>query len=485
MWTKYICYTFSIGNLLFALMKLSKSSSIQTSEFVSAILVFFFLAMLVLIPSANANWLVNWQAGAFVEYTDNVLRSDTDEESDYVLEPRASITATHLGPRFDASIGADTEYRGYSEGTIGDRNDANLDAQLEWKISPNLFVWTFEDHFSSEFPIDIRDAPNQRNQQNVNTFVTGPTFTPRIFKHTFLNLQGRYANTQTERSNIDNDRLQGTVGIVRELTPNSTISLNYLHEDVKFHEKTTRPSTDGNVDFARNDYYLGYGITRPSLGIEATLGYTKINRDTGPNKSSEGNNSSISIDYTINSTSSLGFNAYDSFTDTSSNSVGGSEFGLGGGFGGVGGIPGIGGGDNEFGDIDLITTGDTSDVQGFSLSYNKRFTKLGTEFQIFNREEDYDLVDFNDREVNGATVTFTLPYSSLLLFGLSGEYRESDFDIGDRDDNDKYIELSSTYFYTRNWRFESSVDYRERDSDQQGSDFDAYEFRVGIVYSNF
>ncbi len=446
--------------------------------------VFLFTPMI-----AQANWRVDWEAGLFVEYTDNVRRTDSNEDSDVVIEPRGSINATHLGPKFDAEISAESEYRGYSDGTIGNRNDFDLDAILDWKISPELFTWTFEDHFSTEFPIDIRDAPNQQNQQNVNTFVTGPTFTPEIFSNTRLNFEGRYLNTQSESSNIDNDRLQGTVGIIRDINTSSSISLNYSTESVNFDDDNEDPLTEGNVDFDRHNYYVQYDHTRSSLGVSAQVGFTKINRDSGPNKTSDGANNSIDINYTINSTSSLGLNAYDGFSDTSTDSLDGGSFGLGSGFNSVGGTVGGGfqsiGGDDRFGDVDLSVTGDTVDNRGFSLRYNKQFSKLGSSFEIFTREEEYDLVEINDRDIDGAIVEFSLPYSDRVVFGLSGEFRETDFTLDNRNDEDLLIQFEATNYITRNWRLESSIDYRDRDSDVEGSDFDAFEIRAGIVYQNF
>ncbi|QMU61464.1 MAG: hypothetical protein GKR92_07055 [Gammaproteobacteria bacterium] len=446
-----------------------------------------FLVLYFLIGSlAQAAWKFNWEAGVFLEHSDNIGRADTDEDDGTVLEPRVAILAIHEGPRLDAEIGVANEYRDHSSGVIGSNNNFNLDGVVDWKIMPNLLVWTFEDHFGSEFPVDIRDSPDEENRQDVNTFLTGPTFTPRIFSRTNLLLEGRYINTEAEETDIDNDRLQGKIGIQRDLTPNSSISINYLYEDTDFDEDTLDP-TIGNIDFDRDNYFLEYNLARRSLDIRAVVGYSEIERDEGANRKSEGGgNNLLSISYVINSTSSLSLTAYDQFTDTTSDSSTNGEAGLGGGFGGIGsgGSTGVAGG-IDVGDIAMDVTGDTVDTEGFVIDYSKRFSRIESSFSYFQSDDDHDLVNINDRETNGGTISFELPLNGTTTIGLASEYRETEFDVDSREDEDFLIMLSGEYHARRNLVFESTLEYQEKDSDAVGEDFDELVARIGFVYTNF
>ena len=464
-------------------MKLSNRSSMATAKSLFLLKsIAFVVVVFVAIPSVHANWLVNWELSTFLEYSDNGRRSDGNEDSTIVLEPGGSITAVHTGPNFDAEIGASNQYRSHLDDEVGSNNNFDLDGLLNWKISPDLFEWVFEDHFSSELPIDIRSSPNESNTQDVNVFSTGPTFTPRIFALTNMIFEGLFIRTDAGESDSDSDRLQGRVGIQRLLNPSSSVSLNYEYEDTDYDENTIDPLV-GNIDFDRENYYIEYLLEKPSLNISAQLGYTEIERDEGPNRKSDGNDSRISVNYILNSTSSLNITAYDEFSDTTSNS--GRDRGLGG-FNsiGVGGSTGINTGPS-FGDLQTNVTGDTVDSEGFFIGFNKQFSRLETSIEYFQRDDDHDLVDLNDRDSNGGVVEFTLPVTSTLIFGLLGEFRTTDFDIGDREDDDTLVELTGSYFLRRNLRFESSAEYRDRDSNEVGNDFDEFLVRIGLIYTNF
>jgi len=435
--------------------------------------------------SAHGAWRINWEVGAFVEFSDNIRRAESNEDDAIFLEPRGAILAVHEGPNFDAEIGAANEYRSRLSGDQGSNNNFDLDGMLNWKIVPGLFEWSFEDHFNSEFPIDIRSEPNEGNNQDLNSFATGPTFTPRIFNRTNLIFQARYFRTDAEDTEIDNDRIQGRVGIERQLTTNSSLSLNYLYEDTDFDEDTLDPLV-GNIDFDRDNYFLQYNLARESLTISLQAGYTEIERDDGPDRESDGGNNSLSVDYVLNSTSSIGINAYDEFTDTTDNAGFSGQSDLGGGFGNVGG----GGAsgiirDTPIGDIVVDVTGDTVESEGFVVYYNKRFSRLESSFQYFQRDDDHDLVDINDRDTNGGVIEFVLPVSGSTRLGLLGEYRTTDFDFGDREDDDLLVELTAEHFARKNLSFGSSLEYRDRDSTIAGQDFDELQFRIGVTYTNF
>ena len=82
-------------------------------------------------------------------------------------------------------------------------------------------------------------------------------------------------------------------------------------------------------------------------------------------------------------------------------------------------------------------------------------------------------------------VEFNLPVGGSTIFGLIGEYRTTDFDLGDREDDDLLVELSGERFIRKNLSVESSIEYRDRDSTIVGEDFDEFQVRLGITYSSF
>lgn len=441
--------------------------------------------LLMVASSAHGAWRIEWGVGVDVEYSDNIRRSDGNEDDAVFLQPRGTITAVHEGPNFDVEVGAANEYRSRLSGDQGSSNNFDLDGVANWKIVPGLFEWSFEDHFNSEFPIDIRSTPNESNNQDINSFSTGPSFTPRIFNRTNLILEARYFRTDAEESDIDNNRIQAKAGIERQLSPNSSLSLNYLYEDTDFDESDIDLLV-ANIDFDRDNYFLEYNLARESLTVAAQLGYTDIERDEGPNQSSSGGNSFINLDYVLNSTSSINLTAYDEFTDTTSDASrnGGSE--LGGGFGGVGGGGSSGIISNTpIGDIVFDVSGDTVESEGFFVSFDKRFSALETSFQYFQRDDDHDLVNINDRDSNGGIVSFNLPIGGATAIGLIGEYRTTDFDLGDREDDDLLVELTGERFVRKNLSLNSSIEYRDRDSTIEGEDFDEFQVRLGITYTNF
>src|SRR5688572_31234246 len=111
-------------------------------------------AGLMLAPAVAAAWDVDWALGFGAEYSDNIARTPTDEQSDTVLVPRGEFSVREHGARLQLDAVGAAEYRWYVDDTFGDELRAELAARANFIVSPERFAWVVEDYLAQE-PIDV------------------------------------------------------------------------------------------------------------------------------------------------------------------------------------------------------------------------------------------------------------------------------------------------------------------------------------------
>ena len=211
-----------------------------------------------------------YELDAGVRHDDNVNLSEDDEQTDDIVFGSLRFVVRHETPRVDLRARGNLRYLHYLAGTYDDEVRGELAAQLDWTILPNRMHWVVEDYLSRE-QVDILGRPDPSNQQEVNVFLTGPTFLFRFGQANTGQLDLRYMHSYAEESDSFNgQRLIARGAIRREINPRTTAS---LHLDAT--AATFRDNGEAN-DYRRYDAYLHLDRRVPSLRIRADLGYTRI-----------------------------------------------------------------------------------------------------------------------------------------------------------------------------------------------------------------
>lgn len=232
-------------------------------------------------PGANALEYI-LDAGARVEYSNNIRLVETGEDDGFVGVLTSGISMEEKGPRLTSTLKSGVEYEHFFSDQFEDRANFGLNGNALWAISPDRLTWTVDDFFGQV----IRDptaarAPN--NRQDFNVFSTGPDLLLRLNPVNTIDLGARYSNYYfEEQKNSNSVRKSGIVRWLYRYTPRTTLSLNYTAEETKF--KITRDEVTGNFlteDFERRDAYFGLDsrLTQTGSGYSLELGGTTIDRE--------------------------------------------------------------------------------------------------------------------------------------------------------------------------------------------------------------
>ena len=234
---------------------------------------------LALAQPAAATTVFTYELDAGLRHEDNVTLSEDDPEADTMLFGSVRFVALHDTPRLELRARGNVRYVNYLGDTYPDELRGELSAQLDWTILPNRLHWVVEDYASRQ-EVDVLGRPDPSNQQQVNVFLTGPTFLFRFGQANTGQLDLRYMDSYAEDTDSFNgQRLIGRASIRREINPRTTGSLHLEASHVRLRESVAD-------DYKRLDAYLRFDRRVPALRLRADLGYTRIEPDNSTTRAS-------------------------------------------------------------------------------------------------------------------------------------------------------------------------------------------------------
>jgi hypothetical protein len=243
--------------------------------------------------------------GAF--YSDNIGRQSSNTESDGASDVSLQLHYTRERKRFDAQIASDLEYRKYFRDTYGTDLVGGLNGNLGYWLLPERLQWSVQENFGQTYT-DLRGVQTPNNRQNVNYLSTGPDLTLPFASRSELRAQARWSKATFGGNDIDsNHRLSGTLGLLRNLTEHSAISLNVADEKVQYDHL---PSYD---DYDRRSAYMQFDGTGARTELSGQLGWSKVN---APAVDSGGLLAEVRLLRKLGARSELTLNAGTGFTDS-------------------------------------------------------------------------------------------------------------------------------------------------------------------------
>lgn len=228
---------------------------------------------------AAATTVFTYELEAGLRHEDNVTLSEDNPESDTMLFGSVRFVTLHDTPRLELRARGNIRYVNYLGETYPDELRGELSAQLDWTILPNRLHWVVEDYASRQ-EVDVLGRPDPSNQQQVNVFLTGPTFLFRFGQANTGQLDLRYMHSYAEDTDSFNgQRLIGRASIRREINPRTTGSLHLEASSVRLRESVAD-------DYKRLDAYVRIDRRVPALRLRADLGYTRIEPDNSSSRAS-------------------------------------------------------------------------------------------------------------------------------------------------------------------------------------------------------
>lgn len=206
------------------------------------------------------------EAGAV--WSDNLGRdSGGGREGGYALLG-LDVGSDRQSALLNSHIDINTAYQKYSDNRFRDGFVGEAFAMGAFKIVPDKLEWAFQDNFS-QAKVDPLAATGPTNRQVINVLSTGPNLKLSLGQQTYVRLGAEYSRSSYEATDFDNDRVGGSVGLGRQLSPGSTLSINSNYERTTF--------TDGPYrGYDTRSSYLSYRVAGPRTDLSVDAGYLDI-----------------------------------------------------------------------------------------------------------------------------------------------------------------------------------------------------------------
>jgi hypothetical protein len=221
------------------------------------------------------NFMTGRLAAGVIE-TDNVLRTETDRIHDTIGEVTADVAAHEQTRRLDVDVLSDLQYLTFAHDYFSNELVGNFIGSGTLAIVPQVFEWVTLDNFGQQ-QLDPAVAATPANLENINYFTVGPNFTLPLSSLLRAQMALRYSNVYYQKSDLNNNRGDASVGLIRSLSALSNVSLNVGAERVDFQDSFI------NQDYTTEEAYARYEAQGVRTRITADVGYDKVRglSDTG------------------------------------------------------------------------------------------------------------------------------------------------------------------------------------------------------------
>lgn len=355
-------------------------------------------------------------------HSDNVERSSTDPQEDTTLEVGLRLDYTREQGRFNAKVGVDLRYAHFLDDSFDDESYGGMDATLAYWFIPERFSWNVEQNFGQAL-IDPRDVENPDNRQTVNFFSTGPDVIVPLGERTDLSVSGRWSDAHFGDTPGSNQRIDGTIGLVRHINEVSTVSVNAFAERVDFEDDFS----DGGYD--RQSAFVGYRNRGSRTSLDARAGYTVLH-DHG--EEIDGPLFDVTVSRQLSQRSSLTLAAGTNLTDSAE------------AFRRDQGVLGLGS-DTQ----NVVISSDPYQSDFASLTWTADGTRNTFSLVGSWRHEDHEVeVDLN-RQYLGATVDYSRRMRPTLSLGVQGGYTKEQYDNSDVEFDEWFVGTSLDWQFSR------------------------------------
>ncbi len=236
-------------------------------------------------PRAEATIAYDVYAGA--NATDNVRLTQTERRADVISTVGFDLDWREERRLIETDVLADLSYLDYARGSFSPGVVGNFLGLGRFNLIPEKFSWMVSDNFGQE-QINPLTPVTPENRENVNYLSTGPNLTLPLGSAAEFLLDGRYSKVSYQKSDLGSNRYSGTVGVLRQLSSSSSVSVevedqlnrfdnsilnpDYDEQQAYFHynKRGVRTRFDGQVGYARLKLRDGTTTGEPMARVELT-----------------------------------------------------------------------------------------------------------------------------------------------------------------------------------------------------------------------
>jgi hypothetical protein len=416
------------------------------------------------VQGQQASWGFNLGA----RYTDNVGRTDVNEESDTV-----GIAGVNFGfdvhrPRLDARAAANLQYLEYFESDFDSRVNGGLDGGVGLALLPERLVWVAEDNYG-QVSRNRQVADNPDNLQDINYFSTGPDITLPLGARTSVQLSGRWADAYIESGNQDSVTTTGSLALIRQLSSAVSISLNGSYSEIDFDQDQLF------VDYTVEQAFLRLALTGARTSLTLDGGGSRLERDRSSSKS-ESVLARLELQRQVGARSNLRVvagttpsNTQQSFRlDQQSSGVIGEQ---------------IGGGGIDVGPNSEIVAGDSFRSDYVYVTFATDWERSSVTLLLSGRSQEHEVFTTLDRDQYRGTLTYRRDLTQNFSVDLRGTYLEEKFTETGFSFDQWGAGLGMRWKLAQSVSLRASVDHFVGSSDDGSRDFTENRAYLGITYS--
>lgn len=405
---------------------------------------------------------VDYVLGASVLHTDNINLSEDAAQSETVVSPEITFTATQASSATTFRARGRFQYLDYIDDTYGNESRSEFAGQFTWMALPQRLSFVVEDYLGRQ-PIDFTAGYSPGNQQQINVLTAGPTLFVRFGDTMRGQVDLRYSDTHAEETReFNGNRYLAAGRLFRDLGPNQWISFNVDASQVRFDIDA------GNADYDRYDAFVRYRRESARFNLDASAGHTRLEQDGGAGTASSPL-AQVHFDWLATPRSVLSVDATYQFADTASELVANSIR------------------------LDELVIGDLTIPNGlvgpsvyrqrrYELGY--RYTGERWEFALrpYTGRVDYEDPQLVGWEIKGGYAEARFRVQPRMDLTASAMREERDFFDGSREDRDLVLRIGLAYQFSRNLSGAVGWQRLDRDSSVTGQDYRENAVTVSISY---
>jgi hypothetical protein len=380
-------------------------------------------------------------------HSDNILRRSSLEESGNYTALGALLDISRETTRVTAEVTGDLEFRSFSTSGIKDEPYGDFNARAELFAVPDRFSWVFEDQFG-QGRVDPFNTIGPANQEQINIFATGPALYLPVGERNEVRLSSMIGQrTYGDSVGFDNDTMESTVGLFRQLSSTAEIGLNLESRDVEFDDS----SLDNTIERA----YVSYRKTLSNGAAAVEIGSNNVDF-AGSNQSHPYFNLNWARD--ISTRTSVAFDVQSALYDSSDSFRGGQNF------------------------EDSLRTTDVYERKGggASLIITPNRSRISLVARL--SQDRYENDTTFDNDMTQLRFTYERTISARLDAGFDFNTVERDFTTSDQRDEDRRTSLYFERAFGRQLSLNVTYEHVSRGGVNTGT-YDENSIRVMLLYA--
>lgn len=405
------------------------------------------LGILGVAPGAQAE--VAYGLEARLGRSDNIGRVQDAEQSETIAVAGLNVSWLEDSQRLEADVAVDLSYFEYLDDTFDSELLGHANGSVIVGLIPERILWTFEDSFG-QAQADPFAASTPETRENINYFTTGPDFILRLGSTGFVRLFGRYSATEFESSNFDSERMSAGLGVGRELSSRSRLSMNAITEDIDFENAV-------NADYERQSAFLRYELQGARTEVEAQLGYTWLDSDAA--QEDGGMLARLSVSREVTTSSTVYISAGRQWADASDALRESLQ------------SPTADRPVADAGQVRITAAASPAQTDDASIGWN--FDRNRTAFGLSAgwRQESYETQPLLDRTSYAYDATASRQLGPSLQFGLLAAYVDEEFEGQDRTADEIRLGAFLSWRPGRNFEYALTFDRFDRDTSDGAQEY--------------